>query len=468
MNMDLISLIVNLPIDVRNVIIGYRPQIIFNLGKSELDKYDWFKLVKIIFSLKYEKALCTNDDLRKVYLHNCEKKSKIICGFPFTIVRSVSGRLMFCGNGVYDWIDLKLLGVREIVSSIGHTMIKLKDGTLLSWLYFGGYRVVDNSYKFGEFYHPLRDTPGDIAQIVNGFYHTIIRLKDGTLMGYGLNTSGELGMGDTRNRTVFEIIKGLPKNIIDISCGNGFSFIMLDDGTTMSSGNNYVGQLGLGDNLGRTTFCVVKSVPKRIIKVICAMYHTIIRLTDGTLMSSGANSIGQLGLGDLKNRAVFEKIKLIKKNIVDIISYHESTIIRLTDGTLMGCGNNSRGQLGVGNNPFYNSFCEIKGVPKNIAEVVSGYYHTIVRLTDGTLMSCGTNLHGELGLGDNTCRNFFEEIKGVPKNVVKVTCGSSHTVILLSDGTLMASGYNDYGQLGVGDHSSRNIFSVMKITANIE
>src|ERR1700733_3078167 len=105
-----------------------------------------------------------------------------------------------------------------------------------------------------------------------------------------------------------------------------------------------------------------------------------------------------------------------------------------------------------------NIFQEIKGIPKNISEVICGFYHTIIKLTDGTLMSCGYNEYGQLGHGDRSITNIFEEIKGIPKNISEVICGGYHTIIKLTDGTLMSCGYNFSGQLGHGDQTNRNRF----------
>src|SRR5205814_1926245 len=82
---------------------------------------------------------------------------------------------------------------------------------------------------------------------------------------------------------------------------------------------------------------------------------------------------------------------------------------------------------------------------KKIMEVVCGCYHTIIRLTDGTLMSCGNNEYGQLGQGDTKNRTKFEEIKNMPKNIMEIVCGTYHTIVRLTDGTIISCGYNYYG-----------------------
>ena len=43
----------------------------------------------------------------------------------------------------------------------------------------------------------------------------------------------------------------------------------------------------------------------------------------------------------------------------------------------------------------------------------------------------------------------------------QVVGGGSHTMILAEDGTVFACGWNDYGQLGLGDSTNRNTFTAV-------
>ncbi len=85
---------------------------------------------------------------------------------------------------------------------------------------------------------------------------------------------------------------------------------------------------------------------------------------------------------------------------------------------------------------------------------------------DNTLYGCGWNEHGQLGLGDKTNRTIFTII-GINTNDIKsIYCGDGHTLILKNDGTLWGCGKNDYGQLGLGDKNNRNIFTQITTNAN--
>ena len=75
---------------------------------------------------------------------------------------------------------------------------------------------------------------------------------------------------------------------------------------------------------------------------------------------------------------------------------------------------------------------------------------------DDTVKCCGNNSYGQLGLGDTTDRKVPKLIPNL-ENVKQISCGYYHTMFLLNDGTVKCCGNNTYGQLGLGDKNNRNI-----------
>ena len=88
-------------------------------------------------------------------------------------------------------------------------------------------------------------------------------------------------------------------------------------------------------------------------------------------------------------------------------------------------------------------------------------------LIDGTVMGCGHNGNGQLGLGDTNDRNIPTVIPNL-NNVKQISCGGHHTIFLLNDGTVKACGYNSSGQLGLGDTTDRNIPTVIPNLENVK
>ncbi|AYV83224.1 MAG: chromosome condensation regulator [Hyperionvirus sp.] len=407
--MDLISLLSRLPIELQYLVTNYNHGVLFILPKSELAKYDWFRLLNMNFSLTYDKSIFTNEQIMKVYLDNLiARKLKIICHEDFTVIKLTDGSLMVRGCDVYGQ--------------------------------FGEINKMISAFK------EVAGVPKNVADVICGKYYTMIRLRDGTLMSSGCNENGQLGLGDNLSRTSFSVIDPVGCGIVEMVCGHSHTIIRLTDGTLMGCGANYNGQLGLGDYVDKYRFREIIGIPKNIEAVMCGQWHTMIRLTDGTLMSTGYNFYGQLGLGDEKPRNVFKKIPRVPKNIAKVICHGYHTFIQLTNGTLMSCGYNLYGQLGLGSNEDKNYFSVVKRIPTNIAEVVGNNNYTIIRFTDGKLFACGYNGDRQLCLGDYSNRNIFTEITDMPKNIAQVICLLHRTIIRLTDGTLINHPVIKYAQ----------------------
>ena len=72
-----------------------------------------------------------------------------------------------------------------------------------------------------------------------------------------------------------------------------------------------------------------------------------------------------------------------------------------------------------------------------------------------TLWSWGNNSYGQLGLGDFTHRSSPVQV-GTLTNWSKIAGGGNHSLAIKTDGTLWTWGYNRFGQLGLGDTTYRS------------
>ncbi|AYV82771.1 MAG: chromosome condensation regulator [Hyperionvirus sp.] len=313
----------------------------------------------------------------------------------------------------------------------------------------------------------FRELPIDIRYVIIGYEYRVLFIVS-TLerakydwfklikMNFGLSYGRDL----SKNEEIMSVyLMNCRKERLDIEGSYECEFKRLEDGTLVSRGRNSYGQLGVGDCLVRDLFSEIVGIGKNVVEVKCCSTHTIIRFPDGKLMGCGFNKYGQLGVGDGVNRNVLVEIKGVGKNIAEIICVFRMTIIRFMDGTLMSCGDNRFGQLGLGDFRNRDVFQEIVGIPKNIVEVKSCNSRVIIRLTDGTLMGCGYNKDGQLGVGDSSNRNTFCEIKSIPKNIAQVTCYLDSTILRLTDGIIMCTGRNQWGPIELGHNLTRNVFT---------
>ena len=101
------------------------------------------------------------------------------------------------------------------------------------------------------------------------------------------------------------------------------------------------------------------------------------------------------------------------------------------------------------------------GVPlSDIIAISGGEMHSVLLKSDGTVWAMGYNGYGRLGDGTTTSRSnpvqVIESGGSVFTGVHSISAGFSHTLYLKSDGIAWSVGYNGSGQLGDGTTISRS------------
>ena len=347
-----------------------------------------------------------------------------------------------------------------------HSLILKNDGTLWGCGKndYGQLGLGDTTHRYT--FTQITTNVNDIKSVYCGKNHTFMLKNDGTLWSCGRNEDGQLGLGDSNHRNTFAQVTINADDIKEIYCGDYHTFILKNDGTLWGAGYNGYGQLGLGDSNNRTTFTQITTNTDDIKEICCGSCYTFILENDGTLWSTGQNGYGQLGLGGGGNRSTFTQVTA---NVIDgvksVCCGDYQTYILKNDGTLWSCGRNDYGGLGLGDAKNRNIFTQITTNVDNIKEICCGSCYTFILKNDGTFWGTGQNNLGELGLEDGNHRYTFTQITTNTDNIKQICCCYDHDIILKNDGTLWGSGYNGYGGLGLGDSSNRHTFT--QATTNV-
>jgi hypothetical protein len=121
--------------------------------------------------------------------------------------------------------------------------------------------------------------------------------------------------------------------------------------------------------------------------------------------SCGQNSYGELGLGDTNLRKSFSKIALLDdKKIISIGAGNEHSLFVSTDGKLLTVGYNDNGQCGIGSSQQVRQPSVVQALEDEEIQqvhVYNGCEHTLVLTKDGKLFSFGYNYRGQVN------KNFF-------------------------------------------------------------
>ena len=256
--------------------------------------------------------------------------------------------------------------------------------------------------------------------------------------------------------SVVDSVRGMFADAKQVITSGDSVFVVKSDGSLWAWGANSFGQLGVGDKTDR-------SKPVRILGGISAVQpleytspyddNTVHRSvfavkSDGSLWAWGNNSNGQLGVGDKK-----ERLKPVRVqgpgNVSTIISGSKSTFALTKDGSLWAWGNNKTGVLGVGDTREHLKPSRVQGLDGVSSISTEGFSSYAVK-RDGSLWAWGDNWDGQLGLSDKNGRLTPTRVNGVD-NVSSVTSKYGSVFAVRKDGSLYAWGYNYLGQLGVGD-----------------
>ena len=188
--------------------------------------------------------------------------------------------------------------------------------------------------------------------------------------------------------------------------------------------------------------------------------HSLVT-TAGEVSSFGT---GMLGHGDSHEIEVLPRLveALSHVVVVQVVASSYHCMVLTSEGLVWTWGPGDCGMLGHGNTDGQLVPKRVGGLT-NMTDIAAGFWHSLAVREGGAVYTWGCNDNGQLGLGDHgagTNRLVPTEVQGV-NGVVNVAAGFHHSFALSRDGTAMACGMNDHGQLGLGDTDDRHTFTVM-------
>jgi len=288
-----------------------------------------------------------------------------------------------------------------------HTLAIATDGTLHAW----GLNNTDGQIGDGTQTTrtlPVAVTGGSLSgktvtHVRAGYNYSVALASDSTLHTWGKNTSGQLGDGTTTARYSPVNITGTGslsgKTVATISCGYEHTMVIATDGTLHGWGNNSSYKLGDGTQSNQLT--PVFRGFSSCTGVACGQLHTVL-ITGGSLYICG-NSEAQGDAGG--TNTVFTYMmngSLSGKQISAVAAGHSITLALATDSTLHSWGRNDNGQAGVGNVDYLitepveiTNNGSLNG--KTIVKISCGYAHSMALASDGTVHAWGYNQYNSLG-----------------------------------------------------------------------
>ena len=210
-------------------------------------------------------------------------------------------------------------------------------------------------------------------------------------------------------------------------------------------------------------------------------------MPNGTVMAWGENTLGSVGNGsehaiDVPTEvcAAQTTLKVAEgecpdgpylQEVTQVAAGAFNSLALLKNGTVLAWGGNGRGQLGADSETDSSDVpvpvCAAKESPcspanylKEVVSIAAGERFSLALLKNGTVMAWGENNEGELATGKDTgpetclaktiqCSKVPRAIAGL-SDVTALAPGSFHVLALRSDGGVLAWGSDSEGELGDG------------------
>ncbi len=223
----------------------------------------------------------------------------------------------------------------------------------------------------------------------DGANHTLIIDRDGLVYAVGENLYGELGIENINPYSSLVKFMQIPnlKDIVSVKCGVFFSLALDSYGNVYSWGNNYHGELGLGDNEQRDTPQKIKSL-KNVIQIETSLFSAYALDKNGDVYAWGYGSDGELGNSNDSNSNIPQKIDGLS-NIVMISasSRYAMALDKYGNVYTWGCG--CDGNIGDGKKE--NRYTPYKLSLSRIKDIAAGDYTSFALSEDDTLYGWGKN-----------------------------------------------------------------------------
>jgi alpha-tubulin suppressor-like RCC1 family protein len=325
-------------------------------------------------------------------------------------------------------------------------------------------------------------------------------LDDSSVRCFGTNLNGQLGYGDKQARGglpahtgdgALAVDLGLGRSVQSIARGDKHACAILADAQVKCWGHNAEGQLGLGDTsdrgvapgqMGESLPSVNLGTGRTAKAVVVGSAHSCALLDNASVKCWGSGYLGRLGNGSAADIGVspgqmgdaLPPINLgMGRTVKQISAGSAHTCAVLDDDTVKCWGQNSSGRLGSGTTAHLgDAIAEMGdglkpvnlGVGVKVKLVVAGSTGNCALTTTGALKCWGENGSGQLGLGDLVDRgakpaDLGDELPAVNlgkgRTVRSVALGGDSRCALLDNRSIKCWGYNNQGQLGLGDLTVR-------------
>ena len=216
------------------------------------------------------------------------------------------------------------------------------------------------------------DTDWAYVTSVRFWGYTALAIKtDGTLWGWGSNSSNQMGTGNTGKNETTPIQIGTDNNWKTVTMGVAHTMAIKTDGTLWGWGNNSSGQLGNGTQTSvKTPVQIGTDTDWSYVKAIDNRTYAVKQ--DGTLYVCGSNAYGLLGLNQpeeelVSNYSTLTLASNFTEKVISVSGCENTTTFAVGENGIISkiytVGDNTDGALGDGNGKLLTATSSSDEIP---------------------------------------------------------------------------------------------------------
>lgn len=299
-----------------------------------------------------------------------------------------------------------LSGWAETTAAQDHTCAVLIGGARTCWGWNGNAQLGNGAVERRAIGRPTPAPAGDLSwsTLASGWFHTCGLTRDRRLACWGSNSRSASAEPAAAEAVVLPTPVDDSTTWAGVTAGGFHSCGVKSDGSLWCWGMNESGELGLGDAADRDTPTQVGCTDGRCTTgwttVGAGSFHTCAIRGAGELWCWGGGQNGQLGVGTnaTEDIALPRRVELGEWRSVVAGTSHSCGL--QSDGSLWCWGRNDRGQLGLGDTQTRLEPATVRA-PGLTAwlRVAAGREHTCAIASDRSLWCWGENAAGQLGQG---------------------------------------------------------------------
>ncbi len=286
---------------------------------------------------------------------------------------------------------------------------------------------------------------GGVGKLSSTTGNNVLYTAPSSTFGQVVRITASSVQDPTQKKTIY---LGVHTKKPSIAAGSEHSLALKSDGTVLSWGSDSAGQLGnVATNPFEPTPVAVSGLTD-IVAVVAGENHSLALKANGDLYAWGSDSDGQIGNGGAINTNQPLPVQFMG-GVVAISAGSKHSLALSNNGDVFAWGSDSNGQLGDGGtNTNVSSPSYVYGAVDFIAISAGGNYSLGLK-SDGTVSGWGNGSWDKFNLGSISDVTTPVSIPKV-KDIVSISAGDSHILALKSNGTMLSWGLDFYGQLGNG------------------